>query len=102
MTQDDDNGELHAVERLPNPAPHAPEVVSAGKTRAHGPANRVFDPIAKAACHPNSLRLAINAKCWDCVGAGADPNPRGAIRHCPVLRCPLYAHRPYQPGHEHD
>ena len=54
------------------------------------------DPITKARENPQSLRLAVNAKCWDCCGAGADPNPRGAIRECPCSSCPLHPVRPYQ------
>ena len=55
-----------------------------------------LDPIEKARRNPRSLRFAINAKCWDCVGAGADPNPRLRIRECPCSCCPLYPVRPYQ------
>lgn len=32
----------------------------------------VRDPIEHARDDPKSLRKAINAKCWDCVGADAD------------------------------
>ena len=53
-------------------------------------------PSEKAAERPRSLRLAVTAKCWDCVGAGADPNPRRAIRECPCAKCALYRVRPYQ------
>ncbi len=55
-----------------------------------------LDPIQKALRDPTSLRAAINAKCWDCVGAGADKNPRGLIRDCGVARCSLYPVRPFQ------
>lgn len=58
----------------------------------------VLDPIEKARRNPKSLRLAVNAKCWDCIGAGHDPNPRGAIRECTILDCSLYPVRPYQRG----
>jgi hypothetical protein len=54
------------------------------------------DPIQKLAANPTSLRLAINAKCWDCQGGDADPNPRGRIGTCECLTCPLHAVRPYQ------
>ena len=57
---------------------------------------RTFDPIKKALARPRSLRLAINAMCWDCIGAGADPNPRAAIRECSIMTCPLNRVRPYQ------
>lgn len=56
----------------------------------------VLDPIAKAKANPQSLRLAINGKCWDCIGAGADPNPRRLIRDCEVTDCALWPVRPYQ------
>lgn len=57
-----------------------------------------LDPIAKARANPRSLRLAINGKCWDCIGRGADPNPRGAIRDCRIKDCTLWPVRPYQRG----
>lgn len=56
-----------------------------------------LDPLQKAIQNPKSLRLAINAKCWDCVGAGKDPNPRKMIRECACgSYCPLFPVRPYQ------
>lgn len=57
----------------------------------------VLDPIEKAVRNPTSRKLAIAAKCWDCVGAGADPNPRREIRECPITKCGLWPVRPYQP-----
>ncbi len=69
---------------------HTPEAREARKNA------EPFDPIAKSKRQPKSLRMAINAKCWDCVGAGVDPNPRQAIRECGGTRCPLYFSRPYQ------
>ena len=62
----------------------------------------VLDPIEKARRNPKSLRLAINGKCFDCVGAGHDPNPRGAIRECAILDCSLWPVRPYQRGDTED
>jgi hypothetical protein len=65
--------------------------------REAGIAPERFDPIEKARRNPNSLRAAINAKCWDCVGAGFDPNPRRLIRECPCGKyCGLYPVRPYK------
>lgn len=62
-----------------------------------GEAIERLDPIEKAIKNPKSLRCAINAKCWDCMGAEADPNPRKRIRECPVGgSCPLWPVRPYQ------
>ncbi len=66
--------------------------------RAAGIPRVTLDPIAKAARNPRSLRLAIDAKCWDCIGAGADPHPRGAIRECAVRECSLWPVRPYRGG----
>lgn len=55
-----------------------------------------IDPIAKAHRNPTSLRLAINGKCWDCQGAGADPGCKEAIRDCRAKDCTLWPVRPYQ------
>ena len=55
-----------------------------------------LDPIERARLNPQSKALAIKAKCWDCVGAGADANPRQAIRECVVQSCPLHPVRPWQ------
>lgn len=56
----------------------------------------VKDPIQKSRENPHSLRLAINDKCFDCQGAGYDPNCREAIRDCEMVDCCLHAVRPYQ------
>ena len=69
---------------------------AAAAKRAAGISLERLDPIEKARRNPKSLRLAINGKCWDCVGAGADPNPRGAIRECAITDCTLHPVRPYQ------
>lgn len=53
-------------------------------------------PIEKAHDNPNSLRLAINGKCFDCVGCGFDPYPENEIRNCQITTCPLWNVRPYQ------
>lgn len=55
------------------------------------------NPLEKAASRPDSLRLAINAKCYDCIGQDADPDWRGSIRACVCSDCPLFPVRPYQP-----
>ena len=56
----------------------------------------VLDPIEKARRDPKSLRKAINANCWGCVGAGADPNPRQLIADCVCRDCSLWPVRPWQ------
>ena len=57
---------------------------------------KVKDPLQKSRENPNSLRISINAKCWDCQGAGFDPGCKEAIRDCLDTDCPLHAVRPYQ------
>jgi hypothetical protein len=74
----------------------------AAELRAAGVAPIRLDPIEKAQANPRSLRAAINGKCWDCVGAASDPNPRGRIGACASVRCPLYPVRPYQLGDSDD
>ncbi len=55
-----------------------------------------LDPIEKAKRNPKSLRAAITAKCWDCIGADADPNPKWRIGNCEITDCPLFHARPWQ------
>ena len=64
--------------------------------RESGIKNEIKNPIEKAALRPDSLRLAINAKCYDCIGQDADPDWRGSIRNCVCNDCPLFLVRPYQ------
>ena len=54
------------------------------------------NPIEKSRDNPRSLRLAINAKCYDCIGQDADPNWRNSIRECTCYDCPLYNVRKYK------
>lgn len=42
--------------------------------------------------NPKSLRKAVNAYCYDCSGFNT-----AEIKHCPIKKCPLWGHRPYQP-----
>lgn len=55
-----------------------------------------LDPIERAKRNPHSLRKAITAACWQCMGCGADPNTRQNIRDCGVPTCALHPHRPWQ------
>lgn len=64
--------------------------------RARGEVIRPRTPAERAALNPRSAKLAIAAKCWDCVGADSDPNPRWRIGNCPVTRCALHPQRPHQ------
>jgi len=52
-------------------------------------------PIEKSKENPSSLRCAINAKCYECVGMDQDPNFRESIRNCTGYSCPLYVVRPF-------
>lgn len=60
------------------------------------------DPLQKARAKPTSLRLAVSAKCYDCVGQDQDPGFRARIRDCTVTLCPLHPVRPYQRGDAED
>jgi len=53
-------------------------------------------PIEKAKDKPASLRLAINAMCFDCIGCGFDSYPQNEIRNCQIKDCSLWNVRPYQ------
>jgi len=46
---------------------------------------------------PLSLRKAITAKCYECMGDGGEPGWRRLIQDCCAISCPLHAVRPYQP-----
>ena len=39
-----------------------------------------LNPFEKLKNNPLSLRAAINAKCYDCIGRYGDPDWRGSIR----------------------
>lgn len=55
-----------------------------------------LDPLEKAKRNPNSRKLAINAKCYECQGCNADPAVKWRIGNCEVEGCPLHPFRPYQ------
>ena len=84
-------------------APQATRLAGLRKAQAKQKALReqgikieLLGPYEKHLRDPKSLRKAITAKCWDCVGADADPNPRGQIRDCIMDDCPLWTVRPWQ------
>jgi hypothetical protein len=54
------------------------------------------NPVEQAEANPNSLKAAIKAFCWTCVGADADPGAKFRVRDCSVTRCSLHPHRPWQ------
>lgn len=50
-----------------------------------------LNPIQKLEKNPKSLRLAINAMCYQCMGGY-----RQEIKNCTAQSCALYNVRPYQ------
>lgn len=59
--------------------------------REAGEVIKKLNPMEKSQKKPTSLRLAVNAKCWDCcVGQKKE------VKICPSKDCPLWAVRPYQ------
>jgi len=55
------------------------------------PEPKRLDPIEKAKQNPTSLRLAINAKCYDCSGF-----VKADVRSCDMQDCELFKVRSYQ------
>lgn len=57
----------------------------------------VLDPISKSLKNPRSLRFAINAMCYQCMG-GPNPDPgwKNLVRTCTAPSCALHPHRPYR------
>lgn len=49
------------------------------------------NPIEKWQDNKTSLRMSINAKCFDCSNRQTEE-----IKHCTVTSCPLWLVRPYQ------
>ena len=52
---------------------------------------KLMDPIEKAKSNPNSLRAAINGKCYDCSGG-----TRIDVTNCDMPDCELFKIRPWQ------
>jgi hypothetical protein len=57
---------------------------------------KVKNPLEKLADKPQSLRRAIDAKCYQCEGEDADPAVKWRIGNCLCADCALYAVRPHQ------
>lgn len=56
---------------------------------------KTINPIQRARLQPNSLRLAINAQCYDCIYDKSDVGSwRQQVAACPSANCPLYCQRP--------
>lgn len=56
--------------------------------------------IVRAKRNPTSLKTAIGAMCFHCMGGTEDSLPdagwKTLIRTCTAPDCPLYDHRPYK------
>jgi hypothetical protein len=56
---------------------------------------KTITPIQRSRLHPKSLRLAINAQCYDCIYDKSDAGTwRQQVEACPSINCPLYCQRP--------
>jgi hypothetical protein len=56
---------------------------------------KTITPIHRARLHPKSLRLAINAQCYECIYDKSDVGTwRQQVAACPSANCPLYCQRP--------
>ena len=65
--------------------------------RAEGWKPVYLNPVDAAKANPGSMKAAIKAFCWTCVGQDADPGAKFRVRDCDVgPKCPLYDHRPWQ------
>ena len=65
------------------------EKMRLGKEASAGQGN--LNPTEKALANPNSMRFAINAKCWDCCCF-----QRVEVTRCEITSCPLWNFRPWQ------
>lgn len=63
------------------------EKVKAGKIKP----TKAKNPMEKWKDNPKSLRLSINAHCYECVSEDIKE-----VRMCTAKSCPLYQVRPYQ------
>ncbi len=57
------------------------------------------NPIQSYKLKPNSRKLAINAKCFECCGGNNSDDNKGVkaeIKHCSITDCTLYNFRPYK------
>lgn len=53
-------------------------------------------PLNKALADPKSLRKAVTAFCYECVGGDGEPGARIHVRNCTTRNCPLFRVRPWQ------
>lgn len=57
---------------------------------------QVSSPTQKAHAAPKSLRKAVTAFCYECVGGDGEPGARNHVRNCTAPNCALFAVRPWQ------
>lgn len=70
--------------------------VKMAELRATGWKPEHLDPVEKARRNPKSMKLAIRANCYLCMGGGSDAGVRIRVRDCSVTACMLRAFRPWQ------
>ena len=66
------------------------------RMREQGISVKPLNPLERLEKNPKSLRMAINAQCYLCIGEDYDPHYRWRIGNCEVTYCPLYSVRPHQ------
>lgn len=64
--------------------------------RAQGVTFTHRNPVQQAEANPTSLKRAVKAFCWTCVGGDGDPGAKFRVRDCTAPKCPLHPHRPWQ------
>jgi len=79
--------------------PPDPALMRTPEAQRKAAETRKLDPIERAERKPTSLKLAIAANCFQCVGGrhGGPPAYPALIRECEIADCALHRHRPYQP-----
>ena len=56
---------------------------------------KTITPTQRSRLQPKSLRLAINAQCYECIYDKSDVGSwRQQVAACPSADCPLFGHRP--------
>ena len=63
---------------------------------------RRLSPVEKARADPRSLRKAVTAFCYECVGGDDEPGARKEVTNCTAKGCHLYPIRPWQQNDEAD
>jgi hypothetical protein len=56
----------------------------------------ILTPTEKARADPRSMRKAITAFCFECMGGTGMPSVRQEVANCTAPQCSLYPLRPWQ------